>query len=84
MLFSAQSIEDVLIQTEQFSLQSCLQVSYSLYIEHHVGDGLLSVLLAVVEKNLLAAYYNVLHRQDRGGKKKGHTLFWRIKAVSTV
>lgn len=42
-------------------MQRCLQVSYSLYIEHHVGDGLLFVLLAVVEKNLLAAYYNVLH-----------------------
>lgn len=38
---------------------------YSLYIEHHVGNGLLFVLLAVVEENLLAAHYNILQQQNR-------------------
>lgn len=36
-----------------------------LYVEHHVWDGLLPVLLAVVEEDLLAAYNNVLPRQEQ-------------------
>lgn len=36
-----------------------------LYVEHHVWDGLLPVLLAVVEEDLLAAYNNVLPRQQQ-------------------
>ena len=40
------------------------EVSHSLYIQHHVGDGLLSVLLTVVEENLLAAHHNVLETEQ--------------------
>lgn len=40
-------------------------VQYSLYIQHHVGDGLLLILLVVVEQNLLAAHHDVLQAHDR-------------------
>lgn len=43
----------------------CHTVQYSLYIQHHVGDGLLLILLVVVEQNLLAAHHDVLQAHDR-------------------
>lgn len=57
---------------------------YSLYIKHHVGDGLLLVLLAVVEENLLAAHYNILEQQNRHSKVTltKERLLYIIKAVS--
>lgn len=42
---------------------------HSLDVEHHVGDGLLSVLLAVVEENLLAAHHDILQQQNRHSEK---------------
>lgn len=44
---------------------SCL---YSLYVKHHVGNGLLFVLLVIVEENFLAAHDNILEPQDRSDK----------------
>lgn len=37
-------------------------ILHLLDIKHHVGNGLLSVLLTVVEENLLAAHYNILQQ----------------------
>lgn len=37
---------------------------YSLYVKHHVRNGLLFVLLVVVEENLLAANYHILDTQQ--------------------
>lgn len=61
-------------------------MSYSLYVKHHVGNGLLFVLLAVVEENLLAAHDNILQQQNRHGEVMlmKERLAYIIKAASFI
>lgn len=51
---------------------------YSLYIQHHVRDGLLFVLLVVVEENLLAANYDILDTQQKPLSININIWSWRL------